>query len=167
MAVQIVDKKRFALLIGVVVALIAALVFFGIRISKKGGKIQSQETAAVFEAMIETKGQDKYETDEDKRTFLENGDVMVIFPEGHPWTEAERGELIIKLKITPELARQLTQSERREENSDGDAKLKKSEIIRLRQYRVKLETLGFEPQISNEEQSFSGKVFEGDLIEKK
>jgi hypothetical protein len=166
MAIQIVNKKRFILLIGVVVVLIAAFAIFGIRFSRKeGGKKESQETLPVYEAMIETKGQNKYQTDEDKRTFLENGDVMVIFPEGHPWTEAEKGELIIKLRITPEQAQQLVQPEIKEQQNDSATKTKSPETIRLRQYRLKLETLQYDPAKSNEEQNFSGKVFEDDLIE--
>lgn len=155
-------------MIGVFTLLIVAFVIFGFRFSRKeGGTNDPQETQLVYEAMIETKGQVKYETDEDRRKFFENGDVMVIFPEGHPWTEAEKGELIIKLKITLEQAQQLMQPELKEETSGDGAKAKSPETIRLRQYRIKLETLHFNPQISKEEQSFSGKVFEDDLIDKK
>jgi hypothetical protein len=106
---------------------------------------------------------------------------MVIFPEGHSWTESEREELIIKLKITPDEAQKLIESEKKTvdkevkplatETSERGLTSKSEpdniETVRLRQYRVRLEDLNFDPGKTNEEQDFSAKVFESDLMEKK
>jgi Fe-S-cluster formation regulator IscX/YfhJ len=116
-----------------------------------------EDTRPIYEAMIQTKGQDEYRTDEDKKTFFENGDAIVIFPQGHIWSNGEKGELIVKLKITVEEAEKLMESETTEAKSDAS----ENNIIRLRKYRIKLNKIDYDPEELQE------KVLENNVIEEK
>lgn len=169
MTIEIVNKKQFIFVIAVAGALLAGLIFFGLNFFRKNGQTDQEELqqVVVFEAMIQTKGQDKYENQEDQKTFFENGDVMVIFPKGHLWTDSEKGELILKLKITADQARQLMEPKQEESNPNNTSSEKQPGVKRLRKYRTSLHKLGYDPGKSNEEQNFLDRIFDEKIIEEK
>lgn len=159
---KIENKKWFVIFAVVTVAVLAAA-FFGWK-KYQTSKNNPENQPSVYEAMIQTKGQDKYKTDEDRKTFFENGDVLVIFPEGHIWSNGEKGETIIKLKITKDEAEKLMESETKtaddtpkEEAADG-TRNEKQETVRLRKYRVDL---------SDIDTGKPEKVYDSGAIEKK
>jgi hypothetical protein len=144
MPIRIVNKKRFAIMLVFFFALIATVAFsiFKFFLEDKKNKVE-ENPAVVWEAMIQTKGQDKYENEEDRKTYFENGDVMVIFPAGHPWSSGEKGETIIKLKIKKEEADKLMESVTEEKGEDGEKKPER-ETVRLRKYRIDLDEIDLE-----------------------
>lgn len=157
---KIENKKRFLLFILAIAAILIAAVFGWKKY--QAGKNNPENQPQVFEAMIQTKGQGEYKTDEDKKTFFENGDVLVIFPEGHVWSNGEKGETIIKLKVTKEEADRLMESEMRKSSEvglrkDGEGE-PQEETVRLRKYKVDLDDIDIdEPE----------KVYGSGVIEEK
>ena len=132
MRYELVSKKPLVIFL--------LLIFFsvgGFLAWKKYGSKNSakEEQKTTWEAMIQTKGKDKYETAEDRKTFFENGDVLVIFPQGHSWTTSEKEELIVKLKLKKEDADKLTESETTIADGEPD---RKAETVRLRKYKIDL-----------------------------
>jgi ketol-acid reductoisomerase len=120
---------------------------------------------------------------EDLRSSLKAGDVLVVLPEGHQWSDTEKTSyLLIKMKLTEEEAQKLMQAETKEVKSsvgeDKKAELsdrqssaleKRLETVRERAYRLKIETLGFDVQKfwENNQQPFQDKVYDWKLAEKK
>lgn len=153
MPLQIVNRKRFLLFVGTLTALLL-LAFLGFQHFKKDSD-QPELKETVYEALIQTKGRDSYKSDrkafEDRKAFFENGDVMAIFPAGHAWSDTEREELIVKLKITPDEAQKLMEPETQDVEESGD------ETIQLRKYRLKMETIKSDP----------ARTFTADVIETK
>lgn len=130
----------------------------------------------IYEAMVQTQGRDKYETVEERSTFLENGDVVVIYPEGHSWTDSEREKLIIKLEITAQQAQSLmeadvTETEDTKAKQDSAQALsfiaKRKKVNALRKYRIKLKDIGWNSQKTLQEQKIDGDIFNASVIEEK
>jgi hypothetical protein len=129
-----ITNRKILLIFFVAVILIAGGIFFA---WKKWGNPENQPR--IFEALVEVRGESA-------------GDAIAVLPEGHEWSETEKTSyLILKLKITPEEAAQLTTAK------TGNA----------RAYRLKIETLNFNPNEIWKGQPFANKVFNNSLIEKK
>jgi uncharacterized protein YxeA len=146
---KIENKKRFLIFILLILVGVFTLIaggFFGWKKYKesKNNHLGKEVQETVYEAMIQTKGQDKYESEENKKTFFENGDVVVIFPEGHSWSSGEKGEAIIKLKLKKEDADKLMESETKETPSRDGEKTPERETMRLRKYRIDLDEIDFQ-----------------------
>lgn len=135
----------------------------------------------VYEALVAVTDQKAGDPAEDLRSSLKAGDVLVILPEGHSWSDTEKNSyLLIKMKLTEEQAKNLTQPEQKERkqearNTEQKAQSKEDsggpqmETIRARAYRLKIETLGFDVQKfwENPVQPYLNQTFDKKLIEKK
>lgn len=175
------DKKtKYAALVAVLILLIAAgFVFRGKIFSGKNNAENGREgEPAVYEALVQIRDQMSGNPEDDARSSLKKGDVLVILPTGHGWSDTERiSYLILKLKLSPEDAAKLAAPEQKEKKlskeekevikKDGEEPRAQMETIRARAYRVKIETLDFNPETLHEKQPFPGKVFDASLIEKK
>ena len=146
MAFKIVDKKRFMLVIAIIAVLLGLLIFFGVTLLRNGTGKESgngKQEERIYEALVQTKGKDNYENEEDKKTFFENGDVMAVFPQSHPWTRTEKEELIVKIKLTDEDAKKLLEGETKLSpdkvpGSTEASEDKKTETILLRKWKIDL-----------------------------
>ena len=173
MHIEIVDKKRFTLLVGAIMVLIAASVFFGTKFLKKNSKIDIQESPTLYEALVQPFNQGSGNSEVEKDTSaLEKGDVVVVFPEGHPWSETEKTSYpILKLKITQEEVSKLLEpiDEKAEANDKNKNQSSRKKIIRARKYRLRIENLGFDIQKfwENPVQPYADKIFDNSLIEEK
>lgn len=177
-----IAKKTVVICGAAVLAAVFSVVVF--LLLRMGADRREKAEAIVFEAMVQTKGQDEYETPEDKAAFFENGDVIVIFPEGHKWTDSEREKLIVKIKISENQANQLMESEVAEidrekagssseekEEEKPDKKLPiiehQRKIIRMRKRRINLGDIGWNSKKPISEQNYGNKVFDERIIEEK
>lgn len=175
MAIRIVNKKRFAFLIGTVLAIVGMLIFFGIKLSKKetgkeSANVNSEER--VYEAMVQPFDQESDDTNKTNDSSLKKGDVIVIFSEGHSWSESEKTSyLILKMKLTKEDADKLLEpvTKEVEESSDEKNMGPRKETVSARKYRVKIESLNFDLQQfwENPIQPYSNQVFDSGIIEQK
>lgn len=169
-------SKKFFIALPAVILLAAGIWFAASQYKKRDdrGKTKTQ----VYEALIQVTDQNSADPAEDARSSLKKGDVIAVFPEGHPWTETERiSYLILKIRLEPEQAEQLTQAEKKDvtQNESGAAggaessrgMLPRKEIITARQYRIKVEKLKYDPQKLYEGQPYPEKIFDYGIIEKK
>ena len=150
-------KTKFLIPLAII-AVILTVVFI---ISKKAGWFEETQT---YEALTEVRGEDA-------------GDVIALLPEGHEWSETEKTSyLILKIRLVPEDAAKLTQPETREAKPPLGSEASKDEkrdmeprreTIRARAYRLKIETLEFNPDEIWKGQPYADKIFDKDLIEKK
>jgi 1-acyl-sn-glycerol-3-phosphate acyltransferase len=165
-------KKTILTLIVVAMAITSVTAFLINRHNEKQKK--------VYEALVVPKDQTDPDPQEDTRSSLKAGDVMVIFPEGHAWSDTEKQSyLLLKLTLTDDEAQELTQPQTKPSGSPtsdqtagppSDAKAlagKQEETVRARAYRLKIETLQFDINTIWKAQPFSDKVFDDKLIEKK
>lgn len=161
-----------------------ALVFFVIA-GYYGWQFLKPKEYKIYEALIAVR--DQYNTDpkEDEKTSLKAGDVLVVLPEGHNWSQTERvSYLILKLNLTEEQAAKLTSSEEKIETidlpkeeierakKDGrkiDEEREQRTTLRARRYRIKIEELdpNFDPNILLERQPFPDKTYDWGIVEKK
>ncbi len=165
------SKKSKIIILILVIMLLAAAIGGGVWWAKKKSAATREKNLGVYEAMVQVRDQKSDNPAEDARASLKAGDVIVIFPEGHPWSETERiSSLILKLKITPEEAAELTAPQTKEVkngNTGGRGETGERETIRARAYRLKIEKLKFDPEKISEGQPFQDKVFDENLIQKK
>jgi hypothetical protein len=148
--------------------------------------IDIRQPRRVYEALVQVEDRTLPDPAEDKKASLKKGDVLVIFPEGHAWSDAEReGYLLLKLKLTDKEAQKLVQPEMREKNAnkpysvsaDPASKNNKSskkyippqhsEIIRARAYRVKIEKLKYNPTQFRTNQPYLNVILGKGMIERK
>ena len=173
MPIQIADKKRFFLFVGTIIVLLAILVFLGVRLFNRDmGKEELPETPAVYEAITMITDETSGEAEGGKDNSLKKGDVIAVFPEGHPWSETEETSyLILKLRLKKEEADKLLESVTRElEGGEEEREFgSRQEIIQARKYRLKIESLGFDLQKfwENPVQPYFDQVFDSSLIEEK
>jgi hypothetical protein len=140
----------------------------------------NENQGSVYEALVMPKDQTNADPQEDARSSLKAGDVMGIFPEGHVWSDTEKQSyLLLKLTLTDAEAQELTQPQTKSSGSPASDKTlgppsdgmalagKQEETVRARAYRLKIETLQFDPNTIWKAQPFPDKVFDDKLIEKK
>lgn len=178
MPFQIVDKKRFAILIVIILMLVCAVLFFGIKFFKKESREKPKENlkieelqGEVYEALIQLFDQGSNSPERADSSSLKKGDVVVIFPEKHSWSETEKTSyLILKLKITEEEADRLLQPEIIETQESIDKLTEpQKKIRRARKYRLKIENIGFDLQKfwNDPVQPNPDEIFSNSLIEEK
>lgn len=120
------------------------------------------EELRIYEALTEIRGE-------------EAGDVIAILPKGHQWSDTEKNSyLILKLKLRPLEAAKLTQPEtkeveREERGEEGEmgGRGETEKMGRARAYRLKIETLRFNPDELWKGQPYEDKIFDKKLIGKK
>ncbi len=146
----------------------------------------------IYEVAVMVRDQHNSDPEEDRRTSLKKGDVLVVHPEGHNWSRTEKiSYLILKMKLTKTQAEKLTRPEeeklsrserkKRLEEMTKDRNLKKEEIkrieeelkqerkvIRARLYKIDLSKLGeFKPVDLLKGQPFQDKIYDWSIVEKK
>lgn len=171
MPIRIVDRKRFTLLIAIVLAAVGMLILLGVKLSKKEtGKEESKQR--VYEALIQPFDQNSTDSAKEDPSALEKGDVIVIFPEGHPWSDTEKTSyLILKLKLTEEDANKLVEPETETvQGKDGEeGRAAETKTVRARKYRINIESLNFDLQKFWEipVQPYPDKALDNSLIQTK
>ena len=67
-----------------------------------------------YEALVAVTDQKNSDPVEDAKSSLKAGDVLVILPEGHSWSDTEKiSYLILKINLTEDQAQKLLQPEQR------------------------------------------------------
>lgn len=139
------------------------------------GRKEKQELA-VYEALVNVVDQKASDPVEDARSSLKKGDVIAVFPEGHPWSDTEKySYLIVKLKLTPDDMQKLTQAKTKEvkrekqkgENGEEIDMGPEQETILARQYYLDLPDYDVKKFWSSQSQPFADKIFDSSIVDKK
>lgn len=157
----------FVLAVLFVMAIIAVVIFVQKQLSSDSRQAQ------IYEAAVQIRDQHNSDPEEDVRTCLKKGDVLLVLPEGHIWSKTELiSSLILKIKMTEEQTAKLTQpierksDKKKEKREEGEPEEK--ETIKMRKYRIKIESLDFNIEKLSEGQPFENKVFDWkDIVEEK
>ena len=175
MKIVIADKKRFIFFLTIII--ITAIIGGVLAWEKyKAVKEDPENQPQFYEALVQMTDEKRSDLEEDKISSLKAGDVLVIFPEGHLWSETEKvSYLILKLKLKQEDADKLTMAETKPSSSaDGENKNNENGetqegIIRARKYRLKIEKLDFDLKKlwTGGGQPFQDKVFGEEMVEEK
>jgi hypothetical protein len=179
----ITNPKKFYIFWGTVAIIIIAVIVGGIFAWKKykAGKENPENHPQIYEALVQVVDEKNSDPEEDKKSSMKKGDVLVIFPEGHTWSETERiSYLILKINLKKEDADKLMQpvtkkikTEKPALPADGDENGKPTdtdeEIVSPRKYRLKIEKLDFDLEKiwAGEGQPYPDKIFDKSLIQKK
>jgi hypothetical protein len=139
----------------------------------------------VYEVAVVVRSQNNPNPEEDRRTSLKAGDVLVVQPEGHNWSRTERiSYLILKMNLTAEQKTKLTAPQEREikfkDLSEEEKKRVKNEgreyqeetrreILRARACRINLGKYfpDFKPVDLLFGQPYLDKVYDWSIVEKK
>jgi hypothetical protein len=170
-SIEVRKFNKKTVIIGIVIVVLAAGgLFFGRKYLKPKPK-------QIYEALIAVRSQSNPDPKEDERNSLKAGDVILVLPEGHKWSETERvSYLILRMKMNEDQARTLVEPEQKtvkeEVPSGPDGKKEKQErqeILRARRYRINLEELdkNFNPNDLLARQPYLDKVYDWSLVEKK
>jgi hypothetical protein len=176
MPIVIENKKRLVIFISIAALVIAAIVWGIIKWTGGGGggPDDAQNQEGVYEALIMTV--DEAPNDKNSPSALRPGDVMVIFPEGHSWSETERvSYLLLKLKLKKSDADKLVQAKTKKvqvrdaepTGENGQPMGPEEETVLARQYRLKIEKLDFKASEIWKGQPYPDKIFDDGMIEKK
>lgn len=175
------DYKPSWIKISLLALALIAVMAGGFFLVKK--KLIKSTPTKIYEALVAVTDQKASDPAEDLRSSLKTGDVITILPEGHQWSDTEKTSyLILKLKLTEDQAQKLAQPETKKIDPEKaglsagqspalDAKERepRQETVRARQYRLKIETLGFDVQKfwQEQKQPYPDKIFDWKLTEKK
>lgn len=165
-------KKYLSIKNLLILIIVIALATGGFFVGKKYLKPAPKH---MYEAMVQARDQFNSDPGEDLKTSLKIGDVIVVLPEGHNWSETERGSyLIVKMNLTEEQSRLLlspdSKTEKIEVPSGPDGKNEKQEqetILRARRYRLKTEEMNIKPEDFLGGSTLGGRVFDWRVVEKK
>ena len=164
-------KKNIINIILVTLAvLIAAAIILKLPKNFRELKDEKAQQQQIYAAAVQIRDQHNSDPEEDARTCLKKGDVLLVLPEDHTWSKTELiSSLILKMKMTEEQAAKLTQpikKESGEKREDGEPEEK--EVIKMRKYRIKIEELNFDIEKLSEGQPFENKMFNWeDIVEEK
>jgi len=101
-----IEWKKFGLLLGGLI-LLAGLVFGGIWFFKKGSK---DDPVKVYDVAVMLKDQTNKDPEEDAKTSLKAGDVVMTRETGREWSNTERiSYLILKMKLRESQAEKLVE----------------------------------------------------------
>ncbi len=181
MKIIITNPKRAAIFWGAALTVVIIGIISGVFIWEKNKNKISEENLEnqpqIYETLTQIKDEKNPDLKEDAKSSMKAGDVLVIFPEGHLWSETEKiSHLILKLKLKQEDADKLimpetkkvkkTKEELEAMGNDGGEEYNE-EIIRARKYRLKIEKLDFDPNAVWKAQPFPDKIFGEEMIEEK
>jgi hypothetical protein len=169
-------KKKIIIVAIIIVAIVAA--FFGWK-KYQNYKSEKGKTMSIWEALVMVADQTASSPEEDARASLKRGDVIAIFPEGHPWSDTERTSyLIVKIKTTQENAQKLLEpvteevkigargSQGKFASPAGGEAGQERETVRARKYRLDISV----PPVNDlmiKGQPYKDKIFGEEVIEKK
>jgi hypothetical protein len=171
-------KKKIVIVLILAVVIIGA--FFAWK-KYKNYKAGKEETMSVYEALVMVADQTASNPEEDARSSLKRGDVIAIFPEGHPWSDTERASyLIVKIKTTQENAQKLLEpvtktvetrhaaSNPDDKAAPADAKAMAGEVetVRPRKYHLDIDV----PTVNDlmtKGQPYKDKIFGEGVIEER
>jgi len=172
------DKKKAAIILGALVVLVVGVSF--------GWKYLKPQPKKVYEALIAVRSQSNADPVEDAKNSLKAGDVILVLPEGHRWSDTEKfSYLLLKMNLTEKEAQTLVSPEEKkavipkpktDEEKKQQAERKKAEgdrqqmeTVRARRYRIKLEELdkNFDPNVLLNGQPYLDKIYDWKIVEKK
>jgi hypothetical protein len=178
-----INWKKLGTLIGGVVLIIALLAGIWWLI---WGRDKQDDPVAVYDVAVMLKDQTNSDPEEDARTSLKAGDVVLARETGREWSDTEKiSYLILKMKLKQSQAMKLVEPEyvelsEKEAIEEGlidkerMGEMEKVELeeflkkdVRARMYRIKIEDLEFDPMQVRNAQPFPDQEFDWKIVEKK
>lgn len=179
MKINIVDPKRFIIFISIISLIIISIISGVIFLLKDKNESERdtssrvptvENTRQVYEVLVQIADQTSDDLEEDKSSSLKTGDVIAIFPENHSWSETEKiSNLILKIKLTEKDGNKLLEPVTKEIDSNDKEKRPRTETIRARKYRIRIENLDFDLQKfwDNPIQPYFNQIFDDSVIQEK
>lgn len=137
----------------------------------------------IYEVAVQVRDQINPNAAEDAKTSLKKGDVIVVLPEGHKWSDTEKiSYLLLKMRISEKQAEALVSADAVEKKVEvpvgpdgpsvgsGQAKKEKqtqAEVRRTRLYRIKTEELKINADDLLVAQPYLRRVFDWNIVEQK
>ena len=113
-------------------------------------KIFKPAPKRVYEVAIMMRSQNNSDPEEDARTSLKKGDVLVTQKEGHSWSKTEKvSYLILKMNLSEEQAQKLTQAKTKE-IKEKDLSQEEQARIAEEKKRAKDEEREYMPELREE-----------------
>lgn len=169
--IQIVNKKRFTLIILIAAAIIGAAIWGIVKFKNRNNP---ENKPQAYEALVNVVDQKASDPVEDARSSLKKGDVIAYFPEGHSWSDTEKNSyLIVKIKLKSEDAAKLMEAETKEKKVEGSTLDKEknmgpqTETVVARKYRLDLPNFDLQKFWGGGGQPFRDKIFDSGMIQKK
>lgn len=164
-------RYRIASWKNLVILLVFAIIIIGGIFAWKKFNSPKEDTRSVFEALVQVADQTVSNPDEDKRSSLKRGDVIAVFPEGHPWSDTEKSSyLIVKIKTTQESANKLLEpvtKEIKREKKEGEQDMgPEVETVRPRRYYLDIDVPTVN-ELMTKGQPYKDKVFGEGVIEER
>ena len=182
-------KSKKILVAASVIILVAIC---GVYLIKK--KVYKTAPKKIYEVAVMARSQNSSDPQEDARTSLKSGDVLLAGEEGKRWSATESvSYIILKMNLTEDQAQKLISPEERGLSEDEIEKEmenfrggredipaeeaeayeneleQRREIVTLRQYRINLEKYfpDFKPNDLLSGQPFQDKVYGWEIVDKK
>lgn len=159
-------RKHSAIAVTLIIVLIGSYFLY------KKVRVPKEDTRSVYEALVNVVDQKSGNAEEDKRASLKKGDVIAVFPEGHPWTETEKtGYLIVKMKLTAEDAAKLTEAVTKPSSAkapagEGSPEEQQVETVQARKYTLDID-IPTVNEIMEKGQPYGDKIFTKSIIDEK
>ena len=183
--VKKISLKKAAVF-GIILVILAVGVYFA------ATKIFKPAPKKVYEVAVVVRSQNNPDPEEDRRTSLKAGDVLVVQDEGHNWSRTERiSYLILKMNLTedqkikltapqekeikfrdlPEEEKKRIEEEKKRAKEEGREYREEPhrETLRARAYRINLKKYfpEFKPTDLLSGQPYLDKVYDWGIVEKK
>jgi hypothetical protein len=102
---KILRTKQGVIIVAAIIVLIGG--YFLIAHNLKSGKNDQKQ---MYDVLIMVHNQSNSNPEEDRRTSLKEGDVLIVQPSGHEWSNTEKiSYLILKMNLTEDEAAKLVQ----------------------------------------------------------
>ena len=142
---QTKNNKKTFVIIGILLLIVIAFSFFLLK-----DKIFKKDPKYIYEVAVMMRSQNNSDPEEDVRTSLKKGDVLVVQKEGHNWSKTEKvSYLILKMELSEAEASKLTKSKTRE-IPEKELSEKKRERIKEEEKRAKKAGEKYVPELREE-----------------
>lgn len=172
--IVLVSKKKLFVLLVILLVAIGGFFWFS---HYQSVQKEKEKNSSIYEAMVQLVDEKPSDPKAMSSNF-ERGDVILLVPEGHQWSDTEKiSYLIVKLKLTSEEAQNLIEPETKDVEVDEARKKEipkgvgpEKETVRARKYQIDLGRLGVKDLTVNDlanGQPTGDKVFDKKVIKKK
>ena len=153
-------KKKIIILVAIIIVAVAGYFLY------KKYYHPKEDTRSVYEALVNVVDQKSGNAEEDRRSSLKKGDVIAVFPEGHPWTDTEKTSyLIVKIKLEAEDVTKLTEGVTKEAKKEGE-EAPQQETVQARKYNLDI-SIPTVNEIMTKGQPYKDKIFTKSVIDEK
>lgn len=181
-----IKNTKFVIIFGVLLLIILAAATYRLN------RIRL-EPKKIYNVVVMVRSQNNSDHEEDKRTSLKTGDVLMVKEDGHKWSSTENvSYLILKMNLTEEQAQKiiepvevkLSKDEINKEmeqfkqdrqdipeeelNAHEEELEQRKEVVLLRKYKIDMsEFKDFQPNDLLNGQPYQNEIYDWSIVEKK